>query len=261
MISIDLKSAFYATQPVLKDISLTLHEGELVVLLGANGGGKSTLIRCLAGLHAGFTGTCQLNGKQLSSWPLKDRADHLSYLPQSTSPGFSFRAEEVILLARYRRLRDESHQEQSERLQQVARMWDVRELLSRPVDQLSGGEWQRVAIARTLMQDASLLLLDEPTAHLDLAHRLSLFQCCRDLARSGKGILCATHDLDAALEYADRIVVLHAGEIEADGPAEEVLTTSLVEKLFGSVPVEVIKNPYSQRPQLVLRSGIQQEAK
>lgn len=260
MLQLDLKSAAYTTAgaPVLQEFSLELKSGEFIALLGANGCGKTTLLKCLAGLHTQMSGTCQLDGSELAEWSLPERAQRLSYLPQSVTPAFSFLAAEVIRLARYHVDQDETPAEQEKRLQEVARLMEVDDLLQRHVDELSGGEWQRVAIARTMMQDAEFVLLDEPTAHLDLAHRLSLFQHCRHMARTGKGILCATHDLDAALEYADRIVVLREGRVAADGRPDEVMTSDMMKKVFGAAPVEIRQNPLSLRPQIVLKSKKEQ---
>ncbi len=269
MLRIKLQSAYYDTPgtAVLRELSFELQQGEMVMLLGTNGCGKSTLLKCLAGLHSQMQGERQLDGRDFEQWSLRERAQRLSYLPQSLSPGFSFRAEEVILLSRYHMAEEQARAgagggltEQARRLAEVAAVMEVGDLLQRHVDELSGGEWQRVALARTLMQDATLLLLDEPTAHLDLTHRLSLFEHCRELARGGKGILCATHDLDAALEYADRIVVLHQGGVVANGKPDDVINDGLIAKVFGAAPVDVLANPLSGRPQLVIRSCLRSQA-
>lgn len=256
MLSIDLSNAYYTSsaQSVLWDCKLRLEAGEFVVLIGANGCGKSTLLKCLAGLHAGMNGAVELGEKKLQQWSLVERAHQIAYLPQSVSPGFSYTAQEVILLSRYHRADQDSAEDQVRRLQAVAAKLEITTLLDSAVDEISGGEWQRVAIARAVMQDAQFLLLDEPTAHLDLSHRLALFQHCQQWASEGKGILCATHDLDAALEYADRIVVLNEGGVESNGAPEQVITEALIQRVFGDTCVEILENPLSQRPQLVIDS-------
>ncbi|MBX2825616.1 MAG: ABC transporter ATP-binding protein [Gammaproteobacteria bacterium] len=256
MLSIELKNAYYGAidRSVLQGVAIDLAPGEFVALIGANGCGKSTLLKCLAGLHAGIEGKVTLEEQQLAEWSLEQRSERIAYLSQSVTPAFSFTAEEVILLSRYYRGGKDNTEEVARRLQQAAEAMEVGALLPVAVDELSGGEWQRVAIARTVMQDARFMLLDEPTAHLDLSHRLSLFQQCRQWSQAGKGILCATHDLDAALEFADRIVVLHDGQVEANGAPEQVMTESLLHKVFGETSVEILQNPLSERPQLVIDS-------
>lgn len=232
-----------------------------MVLVGANGCGKSTLLKCMAGLHRNMQGENLLEGRGMESWQPAERAERVAYLPQSMAPGFSFTAREVILLSRYHKIGRDLKEDQARKLKEVASALEVDSLLDRNVDELSGGEWQRVAIARTLMQEARLLLLDEPTAHLDLSHRIALFQYCRELSRSdngGKGVLCVSHDLDAALEYADRIIVLHQGTVLAEGDPAEIMTEQLLEKVFGAAPVSLQANPLTGRPQLVIRGDGQE---
>lgn len=256
MLRAEIRQAYYERleRPVLKDVAVSLSAGEFVVLLGANGCGKSTLLRCLSGIHQEFEGSIRLEGKLLGEWSLSERAGRISYLPQSVAPGFSFTVEEVILLSRYRDYGNTTEADWSERVHQAASLMEVTPLLTRRVDELSGGEWQRVAIARMFAQDANGLLLDEPTAHLDLAHRVALFRHCRAWARAGKAVLCATHDMDAALEFADRIIVLHDGGVHADGTVNEVMTKDLLNTVFATACVGIGEHPLSARPQLFLRA-------
>jgi len=194
-----------------------------------------------------------VDGHAQSDWSRQERAERLAYLPQSVTPAFSFTAEEVILLSRYHRCK-QGAEEEMKQLQAAAGVLEIQDLLNCAVNELSGGEWQRVAITRALMQDAQFLLLDEPTAHLDLSHRLALFRYLQQYSSSGKGILCATHDLDAVLEYADRVILLHKGKIESEGRPQEVLTEANMHYVFGEAQVKVLPNPLSQRPQLVIDS-------
>ncbi|MEM6602272.1 MAG: ABC transporter ATP-binding protein, partial [Verrucomicrobiota bacterium] len=150
MLSIDLKNAYYRSpeHSVLDRVSLELVPGEFVVIIGTNGCGKSTLLKCLTGLHAAFEGKLELDGRMLANWPLLERAERIAYLPQSVTPAFSFTAEEVILLSGYHRNDAVAAKKEAARLKQVAEVMNVGSLLPRAVDELSGGEWQRVAIAR-----------------------------------------------------------------------------------------------------------------
>lgn len=250
MISLRLESAAYGGTRVLRAIDLTVKPGQLVVLVGINGGGKTTLLRCLAGLHREFTGECRLADRPFADWSPTERARHLAFLPQSSVPGFSFRVREVLAMGRY--AFDDAPENLAERIKCSAAEFDLEHLLSRQVDCLSGGEWQRVALARTFLQDAALLILDEPTAHLDLPHRFRSFASCRHAADAGRAVLCATHDFDAALEYADRVVVLHGGTLWADGTVSDVFNDDLLRTLFGTAPVRFSPHPISGRPQLVV---------
>lgn len=255
MMDFSIESAGYGGRPVLEAIKGRIREGEFTVILGMNGGGKTTFLRCLAGLHRDMQGDLRVDGKKLGSLSSRDRARAIAFLPQSTQPAFAFQGREVIALARYATGNREEGEGKASGLAEVARRFEVESFLSRRVDSLSGGEWQRIALARTFYQDARMLLLDEPTAHLDLGHRLAAFRFCRKSALEGKAVLAATHDLEAAFEFADRLLFLKDGTFVADGTPGEVVTPEMIEEVFGRAPVDVQPNPFSQRPQLVVRQS------
>ncbi|MGF1678600.1 MAG: ABC transporter ATP-binding protein [Candidatus Methylacidiphilales bacterium] len=234
------------TSPVLHHVDFTLQAGTFTVVLGQNGSGKSTLMRCAAGLHTISRGECLWRGQSPHLIKGEARARLVAYLGQSPTPVFGFLGREVVQLSRYAFA--DQHEEKASRMEEAAACWDVQDLLHRRVDRLSGGEWQRLALARTWMQDAEILMLDEPTSHLDLAHRLRFFELSRAAARAGKTVLCATHDLDPAWEYADRVLVLHGGTLRADGAVQDVIVESLVREVFGEVPARLANNPQSGRP-------------
>lgn len=252
MIDFAIQSAGYGGPPVLKEMKGQVREGEFTAILGMNGGGKSTFLRCLAGLHRAVRGEIQLNGKSIRELSSEDRAHSLAFLPQSTQPAFAFKGREVIALGRYATSRKRGT-EPPDDISEVARQFEVETFLDRRVDSLSGGEWQRIALARTFYQNARILLLDEPTAHLDLSHRLATFEFCRQSVAVGKTILAATHDLDLAFEFADRLLFLKEGALSLDGVPEDVVTGEHLEAVFGKTGIDVGKNPFSQRPQLIIR--------
>jgi len=253
MIEFSIESAGYGGPPVLKEVKGELHSGEFTAILAMNGGGKSTLLRCLAGLHRSMQGEIRVEGQTIRSLSPQERADSMAFLPQSTQPAFAYQGREVIALGRYATGHGTRHH--ADDLSCVARRFEVEAFLDRRVDSLSGGEWQRIALARTFYQDARMLLLDEPTAHLDLSHRLATFEFCRQSAMEGKTVLAATHDLELAFEFADRLLFLKEGTTALDGAPEDVVTEKNIQDVFGKAGIQVGKNPFSQRPQLIVRQN------
>lgn len=221
---------------LVKDASLDLRPGRLTILVGLNGSGKTTLLRLLAGLWPPSEGEVTLNGREISSLPRRELARHVSYVPQDTHLGFAFTVRDVVMMGRHPHLgRFEREREQDRRsVEEAMRRADVLGLADRLVTEISGGERQRVIIARSLATEAGTILLDEPTANLDIAHVLDVLDLCRQLATDqGKIIVIATHDLNAAARYADQIVLLQAGRIVACGSPSDVITDSAIREIFG----------------------------
>jgi len=250
-LSFSIAAAGYPGHQVLDSVSATLPTGQFVALLGANGEGKTTLLRCLAGLHRTERGSVRFNGVPIDQGNPQERAARLAFCPQSSPPSFPFRVDEVLSLARYGRR--ESPAEIKKQVLACARKHRLHALLGRPIDTLSGGEWRRVCLARTFLQDSACVLLDEPTAHLDLGHRLECFEACRKQASRGKCVLVATHDLETILEFADRFLVLHGGRLIADGPAREVVTEELLERIFHISGVGVVLDRHCSKPRIELK--------
>ncbi|MFP5262278.1 MAG: ABC transporter ATP-binding protein [Blastocatellia bacterium] len=220
---------------LVKDASLSLPAGRLTALVGLNGSGKTTLLRLLAGLWPPSEGKVVLGGREISSIPRRELARHVSYVPQDTHLGFAFTVRDVVMMGRHPHLgRFERERERDRRSVESAMCRaDVLALADRSVTEISGGERQRVIIARSLATEAAAILLDEPTANLDIAHVLDVLNLCRQLAGEGKVIALATHDLNAAARYADQIVLLQAGRVVACGPPDDVITDSAIRKIFG----------------------------
>ncbi|MHC4939909.1 MAG: ABC transporter ATP-binding protein [Planctomycetota bacterium] len=216
----------FGGREVLHDVSLTLAPGERVALIGPNGGGKTTLLRAIAGLLPLASGEVRPAGAR------RERARHLAYVPQEEFWEFEFPVREVVACGRYAHA--ESLFGDSERDREaVSAALDavgLAEFADRPITALSGGERRRVIVARALAQGAPALVLDEPTTALDLLHRGAVLDVLRDFKGA---ILFATHDLEAAVTLADRLVVLRDGRIEANGPPQMVLTEELLHDVFG----------------------------
>lgn len=224
---------------LVRDASLTLQPGCLTVLVGPNGSGKTTLLRLLAGLWRPSEGQVTLEGCEISSLPHRELARHVSFVPQDTHFEFAFTVRDVVMMGRHPHLgRFEREREYDRRcVEDAMTRADVIHLKDRLVTEISGGERQRVIIARSLATEADTILLDEPTASLDIAHALDVLNLCRRLADGGKTIALAIHDLNAAMRYATQVALLHSGRIVASGTPADVITDSAVHTIF-SVHVE-----------------------
>lgn len=222
-------------QAVLADVSLTLQSGELVAVLGINGSGKSTLLATLAGEIDPVAGEVRLHREALSQMAPTARAQRLAMLPQASTLAFGFRVCEVVALGRlpHRSGNAVDQQVVAEALAQA----DISHLAQRNYLSLSGGERQRVHLARVLAQiwdvPQPCLILDEPTAALDIAHQHLALEAARQLTQRGGGVLVALHDLNLAARYADRVILLADGQVAALGTPWEVLQAERIQRVFG----------------------------
>ncbi|WP_167479404.1 heme ABC transporter ATP-binding protein [Nocardia arthritidis] len=235
---------------VLDGVEFAVAAGEIVALVGPNGAGKSTLLAALAGELTPSAGVVELDGRSLAHWSPLDMARRRAVLPQSHTVGFPFTAREVVAMGRAPWQRTELRERDTERIAAAMAAADVEHLATRPFPALSGGERARVALARVLAQDTGTLLLDEPTAALDLGHQESVLRLAAERAAAGAAVVVVLHDLGLAAAYADRVAVLESGRIAADGPPRQVLTTELLTRVYRH-PVEVLDHPVTGA-QLVL---------
>jgi iron complex transport system ATP-binding protein len=244
----------YGATTVLREINLTLWRGEMVALLGRNGSGKSTLIRCLGGALAPLSGAVSIDGTPVARYHRRALARRLSVVAQELHVPFPFSVREVVELGRapHARFLAPSSTEDRRAVDLALHTCDLTDLADSTYQQLSGGEQQRVALAMALAQEPEILLLDEPTVHLDLAHQGSLLALVRRLcARRGLTVLAAMHDINLSALYFDRLTVLGGGSVVASGTPEEVITASLIEATFGT-PVSITKHPTLGVPQVLL---------
>lgn len=244
----------YGAAPVLDGVSLDLYEGEAVALLGRNGAGKSTLIRLLSGVVAPAQGTVLLGATPLSQLSRRELARRLAVVPQDVHVPFAFTTREVVALGRTAHvpfLHGESAADRAA-VEGALGLLGLDALAERVYTSLSGGERQRAILAMALAQEPSVLLLDEPTVHLDLAHQLSSLRIVRGLTRHrGLAVLAAVHDLNLAALLFDRLVFLKDGRVVADGPAEAVLTAEIVQEVFDA-RVAIYRHPTTGAPQVTL---------
>lgn len=227
---------------ILHDLSVDVRTGEVLVLVGPNGAGKSTLLAALAGDQKVSAGHVELAGRPLPDWSHLDRAQRRSVLPQQHTVGFSFTARQVVAMGRSPWARTPRADDDEAVVDDVMQLCDVARFADRPFTALSGGERARVALARVLAQETETVLLDEPTAALDLGHQETVMAVARERAGHGKAVVVVLHDLALAAAYADRVVVLDNGCVAADGPPADVLSEDLLTRVYGH-PVEVLDHP------------------
>ena len=226
---------------ILAPQNVRIGPGELTAIVGPNGSGKSTLLRALAGLWTVSTGTVTIDGRDLRGLPRRDIARRLTFLPQDSRCDFGFTVEEMVAMGRYpHRGRFDRERDRDRRaIDSAIATCDLGHLRIRRVDRLSGGERQRAAIARCLAAEPDVLLLDEPTAHLDLEHALSILTLCRALADGGRAVVLASHDLSTIAQFATRVLVLRQGHVVGDGTPQDVLTPAICRRVF-AVDTEMV---------------------
>jgi iron complex transport system ATP-binding protein len=248
-LTIEHLSIAYQRRVALRDVSLDARGGEVVVLIGPNGAGKSTLLRAIAGTLSPDAGRISLDGVDMAGLRPAERARLVAVVPQAARLPEAFTAGEVVLMGRNPHLPRFGGERPSDyqAAQQAMLRTDTWELAERRVGELSGGEQQRVLIARALAQEPRVLLLDEATANLDLRYQLATLRLARKLARSGLLVLAAQHDLNLAAQHADRLALLDSGELRACGVPAQVLTPELLHQVYG-VAVLVSAHPLTGAP-------------
>ena len=240
----------YGRHVILREISLEAKLGELVGLVGPNGSGKTTFLRIAGGALAPHGGQVYIHGKELPSLRPRDRARLVAMVQQNPAVPPGFTAQEVVLMGRnpYLGLLQWEGPKDMEACRRVMELTETWEFADRLVSSLSGGELQRVFIARALAQETPVLILDEPTAHLDISYQTGILDLIQRIrSQANLTVLVAMHDLTLAAQYCNRIAALYQGRIVAFGEPSEVLTTEVVSKVFGT-PVSIIEHPVHKTP-------------
>ena len=246
----------YGSRQVLFDINFQVETGEFLSILGPNGVGKSTLFRCVLGLLPGYTGKILIDGTDRRTFSVQEAARHIAYIPQSSSPIFNYSVFDIVLMGRTSTLSAvrSPKKEDIERCHWALDKFGITHLENRCFHRLSGGERQLVLIARALVQDAPILMLDEPTANLDFGNQIRVLQQVRSLACEGYTIIQTTHHPEQSYMFSDRILALQNGRILQDDDPKKVLTNENVAKLYG-VDVEVL-SLYEDRARICIPKDI-----
>lgn len=249
MLKIQNLSVQYGSRQILRHLSLDVQSGEVLALIGPNGAGKSTLIRAASGVIP-YAGYVRANGDDFSSLSPMQRAKYIATVPQAVSLPPAFTVWETVLLGRtpYLGFLGQPSESDEKVVRQSLQRVSALPFAERRVGELSGGEQQRILLARALCQSTPILLLDEPTAHLDLQYQVGMLELVSDLAhKDNLAVLIALHDLNLAAHYADRIALMVAGNITAMGKPKEVLQPELIAEAY-CLPVQVVKHPFLDIP-------------
>ncbi|MFB9278498.1 ABC transporter ATP-binding protein [Cohnella cellulosilytica] len=242
----------YEDRVISRDLSVQIPDGSYTVIVGPNACGKSTLLRTLSKLLKPSVGQVLLDGKGIAAYKSKEVARKLGLLPQSSTAPDGITVADLVAHGRYpyqsfiRQWTDEDEQA----VMSAMRLTDTSELSHRFVDELSGGQKQRVWVAMALAQQTPLLLLDEPTTYLDIAHQIELLELFKDLNEQGRTIVAVLHDLNHAARYATHMIAMRNGQLIAQGDPREIVTERLVEDVFG-LKCTVIDDPVSHTPLVV----------
>ena len=246
-------SASYGARPALRDIELTVRTGEFVALAGPNGSGKTTLLRAVLGFVTPTAGCVELFGDRVEDLSVREHARRVAWLPQEESPRDDVRLLDYVMYGRYARhgMLEGDSEEDYELARSILDQVGLADRADDGILSISGGERQRAVLGRALAQATPLLLLDEPTSHLDIGHQLDLLARVRELShRRGVTVIAALHDLNLAARFADRIVVLSRGRAVADGPPPDILSEELLVRVWGVV-ADLRREPRTGMPYLI----------
>ena len=247
----------HSSRFALQGVSINLPEGCFTGLIGPNGSGKTTLIKVLCGMLTPNAGTVELNGKPLEDYSAFDRAHHVAYVSQTWRPAFEFTVEQTVLIGRIPWQKSYGGFESEEDLQaanEAIALMELKAFRYEPVTRLSGGELQRVMIATALAQKTEVIILDEPTTHLDVSHQQHVLEILHQVMQERKlTILASIHDLNLASMYSDSLAVLLQGKMIAQGNPSEVLTEPLLKEVFG-LDLKVSPEQYGTAPAIQYRS-------
>jgi iron complex transport system ATP-binding protein len=242
MAKIDLQHLDFAYNGslVLKNISQSFEEGKLISIVGPNGSGKSTVLKCMDRILHPKAGIIHLDKKNIFDFRMDELARKIAYVPQSEGGTFPATVFDTILLGRKPHIQWSPKEKDLEITAEMIEKLDLKEIALKSINKLSGGQRQRVFIARALAQEPEVLLLDEPTANLDLKHQMEVLKILKELSEQGIAVIIAIHDLNLALQYSDHFVLLKDGEVFAKG-GKEIISNENIEKLY-DIKVKIIKD-------------------
>ena len=239
----------YASVPILKDVCIEMATSEMLGVVGPNGAGKSTLLRCIDRILKPQRGSILLDEREIKEMSRMELAKKMGYIPQSSAQVFPATVFDTVLMGRRPHIGWRSSEKDMKKVLETLQLLNIKSFAMRDINELSGGQQQKVFIARALTQEPDVLLLDEPTSNLDIKHQLEVMDIIKNIVRE-KGIaaIMAIHDLNLASRYADRIIMMNSGEIFSAGDPVSVLTSENIKHVYG---VEVKVNNYDGRPYIV----------
>jgi iron complex transport system ATP-binding protein len=239
----------YASTPILEDICMELAPAEVLGIVGPNGAGKSTLLRCINRILKPRRGSILLDEREIKELSLVEIARRMGYVPQTTTRVFPATVFDTVLMGRRPHLGWRSSEQDMEKVLEALKLLEIADFALRDFNELSGGQQQKVLIARALAQEADILLLDEPTSNLDIRHQLEAMDIITKLVKE-KGIsaIMAIHDLNLGSRYSDRIIMLNGGSIVDAGNPSSVLNPENIEQVYG---VEAVVNENNGRPYII----------
>ena len=251
----NLNFGFHGNQ-ILHDINLTIDGPGLYCIIGPNGVGKSTFVRCLNKIYNVDRGSVFVNGKDICDIDIKENSKNMSYVPVGGDDTFALTVVDTILVGRHTQQKWKTSTEDMEITYKAMRLMGIEDLAMHSYSELSAGQHQKVAIARGLVQGTGFIILDEPTANLDVRYQVYVTELLKDLAhRSGMGVLMISHDLNITARYADQVIVMsHPGIIEAIGKPEDVFNEDMIRKVYG-VDCEMITDKHG-KPHIILESAM-----
>ncbi|NEZ43054.1 ABC transporter ATP-binding protein [Paenibacillus alvei] len=255
MIEVQGLSKHYGEKHVLHDVELRVEAGEWVGIIGPNGSGKSTLLSLLSGADRPTSGSIQVNGQALASYKRRALSQLMAVLQQEALPPLGFTVREVVEMGRFpfqSWLGSES-EDSGALVDRIMERLQLTELADYPLDRISGGQRQRTALAKLMVQSPSIVLLDEPTTYLDIHYQVQFMDIVRDWQKDcGLTIVSVLHDLNLASLYCDRLVVIHDGGIAAQGTPDELMNPELLSRIFAT-DTTIVPHPDTGRPQVLIR--------
>ncbi len=261
MIELDHLTVAYGAHTALRKINLTIRPGETVGLLGPNGSGKTTLLHTVSGVLKPKSGAIRINGRPLADIPPRERARLMASTPQRAETCFSLRGETLVLMGRYPHLPLFGGYSDDDRriVREAMRQTRTEAFADRPAGELSGGEFQRLLLARALAQQADILLLDEATSGLDIARKMEIHDLIAERNKQGATIIASIHDLNLAALYCGRLVILKHGRVACDGPTREIFTEQTLSRIY-ETDIKVFKHPAADALQCLPVPGVSASA-
>lgn len=245
-----LEFGYEPSKPILRRLDFACPSSCFTCMLGPNGSGKTTFLRCLLGQLPATKGHILLNDKDIKTYHTKERARLLAYVPQTPTAAFSFSVQDLVLMGRFAHTGalGLASQQDLAVAHEAMKMTETLDFASRTLDELSGGEAQCVMIARALTQQPSIMLLDEPTSHLDVRNQLKIYRMMQRLAHDWQmTVICVSHDINLAARFADRLVLLRQGEIVTQGAPEQVLSEKHLQETY-DVGIKLIQTDDERLP-------------